>query len=198
MTEAPLNPRTNRETAAQILFETFNVPALYMSIQAVLSLYSSGRTTGVVLDSGDGVSHAVPVYEGFAMPSSIRRIDVAGRDVTEHLQLLLRKGGAVFHTSAEKEIVRQIKEKTTYVALDPRKEEREWSSAHSRKDGKWFDYVLPDGNKLRVGPSPALIVDLSPFSSYAGGSPPPFLLLLGVASTSNLALFVRSWEDDDD
>ena len=122
-----------------------------MSIQAVLSLYSSGRTTGVVLDSGDGVSHAVPVYEGFAMPSSIRRIDVAGRDITEHLQLLLRKGGAVFHTSAEKEIVRQIKEKTTYVALDPRKEEKDWLSAHSRKDGKWLDYVLPDGNKLRVG-----------------------------------------------
>ena len=57
LTEAPLNPRSNRDTAAQILFETFNVPALYTSIQAVLSLYASGRTTGVVLDAGDGVSH---------------------------------------------------------------------------------------------------------------------------------------------
>ncbi|CRK25730.1 hypothetical protein BN1723_019214, partial [Verticillium longisporum] len=126
LTEPPLNPRSNRDIAAQILFETFNVPALHTSIQAVLSLYASGRTTGIVLDSGDGVSHAVPVYEGFAMPSSIRRIDVAGRDVTEYMQTLLRKSGYVFHTSAEKEVVRLIKESVTYVAHDPRKEEKEW------------------------------------------------------------------------
>ncbi|KAH0542340.1 Actin-like protein [Glutinoglossum americanum] len=151
LTEAPLNPRTNRETAAQILFETFNVPALYGSIQAVLSLYASGRTTGIVLDSGDGVSHAVPVYEGFAMPSSIRRIDVAGRDVTEYLQTLLRKSGYVFHTSAEKEVVRQIKEKTGYVALDPRKEEKDWQGPGSKGDGRIVDYKLPDGNVLKVG-----------------------------------------------
>lgn len=149
LTEPPLNPRNNRDTAAQILFETFNVPALYTSIQAVLSLYASGRTTGIVLDSGDGVSHAVPVYEGFAMPNSIRRIDVAGRDVTEHLQTLLRKAGYIFHTSAEKEVVRMIKEKTGYVALDPAKEEREWS-ASSRTDNKSVDYTLPDGQKLKV------------------------------------------------
>jgi len=149
-----LNPRTNRDTAAQILFEQFNIPALYTSIQAVLSLYASGRTTGIVLDSGDGVSHAVPVYEGFAMPSSIRRIDVAGRDVTEHLQLLLRKNGYIFHTSAEKEVVRLIKEKTTYVALDPKKEEKEVLASMSRADAKSVDYILPDGHKLKVGSPP--------------------------------------------
>lgn len=150
LTEPPLNPRSNRETAAQILFETFNVPALYNSIQAVLSLYASGRTTGIVLDAGDGVSHAVPVYEGFAMPSSIRRIDVAGRDVTEYMQLLFRKSGYVFHTSAEKEVVRLIKEKTAYVALDLRKEEKEWSQAGGRPEGKVVEYSLPDGNKIKV------------------------------------------------
>jgi centractin len=147
LTEPPLNPRSNRDTAAQILFETFNVPALYTSIQAVLSLYASGRTTGIVLDSGDGVSHAVPVYEGFAMPSSIRRIDVAGRDVTEYMQTLLRKSGYVFHTSAEKEVVRMIKEKVSYVASDPKREEREWGA---QKGEKVVEYVLPDGNKLKV------------------------------------------------
>ncbi len=83
------------------------------------------------------------------MPNSIRRIDVAGRDVTEHMQTLLRKAGYVFHTSAEKEIVRMIKEKTGYVALDPNKEEKEWSST-VRIDGKSVDYTLPDGNKLKV------------------------------------------------
>ena len=150
LTEPPLNPRENRDTAAQILFETFNVPALYTAVQAVLSLYASGKTTGIVLDAGDGVSHAVPVFQGFAIPNSIRRIDVAGRDVTEHLQQLLRKSGRVFHTSAEKETVKDIKEKTGYVALDPTKEEKEWSGA-ARTDNKSVEYTLPDGHKLKVG-----------------------------------------------
>ncbi|MCJ1357001.1 MAG: Actin-like protein [Icmadophila ericetorum] len=152
LTEPPLNPRSNRDTAAQILFETFNVPALFTSIQAVLSLYASGRTTGIVLDAGDGVSHAVPVYEGFAMPNSIRRIDVAGRDVTEYMQTLLRKSGYVFHTSAEKEVVRQIKEKTSYVAKDPKKEEKDWLVTVGRTDTKVMDYILPDGNRIKIGP----------------------------------------------
>jgi len=144
LTEAPLNPRNNRELAAQMFFETFNVPALFASIQAVLSLYSSGRTTGIVLDSGDGVTHAVPVYEGFALPNAIRRVDIAGRDVTEYLQLLLRKSGYKFTTTAEKEVVRIIKEKTCYVATNPTKEEKD-------TNGKFDDFTLPDGNVVKLG-----------------------------------------------
>ncbi|CAB4389747.1 actin-related protein [Rhizophagus irregularis] len=144
LTEAPLNPRNNRELAAQMFFETFNVPALFASIQAVLSLYSSGRTTGIVLDSGDGVTHAVPVYEGFALPNAIRRVDIAGRDVTEYLQLLLRKSGYKFTTTAEKEVVRIIKEKTCYVATNPAKEEKD-------TNGKFDDFTLPDGNVVKLG-----------------------------------------------
>jgi centractin len=143
LTEAPLNPRSNRDMAAQIFFETFNVPALFTSIQAVLSLYSSGRTTGIVLDSGDGVTHAVPVYEGFSMPNAIRRVDVAGRDVTENLQTHLRKAGYHLHTSAEKELVRVIKEKCCYVALNPSKEEKDIKEHE--------EFKLPDGNTLRLG-----------------------------------------------
>lgn len=145
-----MNPRSNRETAAQILFETFNVPALYTSIQAVLSLYASGRTTGIVLDSGDGVSHAVPVYNGFAIQNSIRRIDVAGRDVTENLQKHLRRAGYVFHTSAEKEIVRIMKEKISYVAVDPIKEEKDFNSRASRTEDLRIEYPLPDGKTIKV------------------------------------------------
>jgi centractin len=110
LTEAPLNPRRNREKAAEIFFETFNVPALYISMQAVLSLYSTGRTTGVVLDSGDGVTHSVPIFEGFALPHSVIRNDIAGREVTKYLKLLLKKEGYNFNTTAEFEIVKGIKE----------------------------------------------------------------------------------------
>ncbi|KAK2175560.1 hypothetical protein NP493_726g01067 [Ridgeia piscesae] len=143
LTEAPLNPRQNREKSAEIFFETFNVPALFISIQAVLSLYATGRTTGVVLDAGDGVTHAVPIYEGFAMPHSVMRVDVAGRDVSKYLQMLLRKEGHKFHTSAEFEIVRTIKERVCYLSLNPQKEE-------TMKTEK-TQYKLPDGSTVEVG-----------------------------------------------
>lgn len=91
LTEAALNPATHREKAAQVFFETFHCPALYFSPQATLSLYATGRTTGVVLDVGDGVAHAAPVYEGLAITHAITRVDVGGRDVTNHLEVMSMK-----------------------------------------------------------------------------------------------------------
>ena len=95
LTEAALNPSSQRGKAAELFFETFAVPAFYVESQAILALYASGRTTGVVLDSGDGVSVAVPVVEGFVIPHAVNRIDIAGRDVTQYLQRLLRKAGSL-------------------------------------------------------------------------------------------------------
>lgn len=148
LTEAPLNPLANREKAAELFFEAMNVPALFFSLQAILSLYASGRTTGVVLDSGDGVTHAVPVYEGFALPHAITRMDLAGRDVTTHLQLLLRRGGHNFNTTSELEIVRQIKEQCCVVAFNPAEQE---ATARQRSLIA-AQYTLPDGSSIEIGP----------------------------------------------
>merc|ERR1712086_825592 len=118
----------------QIMFETFNVPAMYVAIQAVLSLYASGRTTGIVMDSGDGVPHA------------ILRLDLAGRDLAEYMMKILTERGYSFTTTAEREIVRDVKEKLSYIALDFDTEMKEATESSDKEK----TYELPDGNIITV------------------------------------------------
>jgi len=144
LTEPPLNPHANRERMATLAFETLGVPAAYVSMQAVLSLYSVGRTSGMVIDSGDGVTHAVPVYEGYAMPHAISRMDIAGRDVTQYLGRLVtetERGAAIGTSSSRQEILRDMKEKLCHVR----------PSAAAVPPAKASVYELPDGSTLELG-----------------------------------------------
>jgi len=146
LTEPALNPKVNRERLVQIMFDTFYVPALYVSTQAVLSLYASGRTTGVVCDSGDGVTHFVPVFEGYCMPHAVDRINLAGRDLTTFLMKIMGERGSAMKTTAEREIARDIKEKCCYIAEDF---EAEMEKASSSSDCG-ITYEMPDGQIISL------------------------------------------------
>ena len=148
LTEAPKNPKSNREKMIQLMFETFNVPSFYVDIAGVLSLYSFGRTTGIVVESGDGVSQVVPIYEGCTFPHAIMRLNLGGCDVTAwlHETLYERGYGEAFTTTAEKEVVRDIKEKLAYVALDY---DEEMAKAKNSSECD-VSYTLPNGNVITL------------------------------------------------
>jgi actin len=169
LTEAPLNPKVNREKMANIMFNTFRVPGLYVAIQAVLSLYSAGKFTGCVCDSGDGVTHLVPIYDGYSLPHSIMRMDLAGRDLTTYLAKILQESNLKFTTSAELEIVKAIKEKLCYVSLDYTDELKKSQSGQSKDE----EYEMPDGNIIKVGSQrfrcPEILFDPSMIGREFGG-----------------------------
>eukprot|EP00435_Cladocopium_sp_Y103_P018370 s2833_g4.t1 len=143
LTEAALNPRAKREKMTQIMFETFNVPAIYVMSQAALVLYASGRLTGLVMNSGETVSEAVPVYEGYPVAHAILASAVGGRQLTEYMMKLLTERG--YDRSPDREIV----EKLCYIALDFGKETDSASGA-SGLSGLETHYELEDGDEITV------------------------------------------------
>ncbi|KAG8505465.1 Actin-related protein T2 [Galemys pyrenaicus] len=145
MTEPSLNPRETREKMAEVMFEGFSVPAFYLSDQAVLALYASACVTGLVVDSGDGITCTVPIFEGYSLPHAVTKLSLAGRDVTEHLSRLILASGRTFSCALDKALVDDIKEKLCYVALEPEKE------LSRRPEEVAREYRLPDGAVVRIG-----------------------------------------------
>uniref|UniRef100_M1CUA9 Actin n=1 Tax=Solanum tuberosum TaxID=4113 RepID=M1CUA9_SOLTU len=146
LTEVPFNPKVNREKMTEIMFEKFNIPSMYVAIQAVLSLFANGRLTGIVLNSGDGSTHMVPIYEGHALPHAISCLGIGGRDLTYYLWELIREGFAC-NVAIEENIIWRMKETITYVALDF---EQEIEKAKNRSSvDKGFE--LPDGQLFYIG-----------------------------------------------
>jgi len=145
LTEAPLNPKASREKMTQVMFESFNVPATFLQMQAVLALYASGRTTAVVLDSGDGITHTVPIYEGYAMPHSIKKMNFAGQDVTKYLVEILKENDINLSTPAEIDCAQAMKEQLCYVARDFEGELKMFD------DHQFKDFTLPDGHTIGIG-----------------------------------------------
>lgn len=144
LTEPPMNPLKNREKmievssvtlfhqfsatnnalGLQVMFEKYGFDSTYIAIQAVLTLYAQGLISGVVIDSGDGVTHICPVYEEFTLPHLTRRLDIAGRDITRYLIKLLLLRGYAFNHTADFETVRMMKEKLCYIGYDIEMEQR--------------------------------------------------------------------------
>lgn len=168
LTEPPMNPLKNRENMCEAMFEKYNFGGVYVAIQAVLALYAQGTqcnskcifgvlmltgdsciglSSGVVVDSGDGVTHIVPVYESTVLNHLTRRLDVAGRDVTRNLIALLLRRGYALNRTADFETVRQIKEKMCYVSYDLELDQRLSEDTTVLVES----YTLPDGRVIRVG-----------------------------------------------
>ena len=156
LTEPPLNPPENRELTAEIMFETFNVPGLYIAVQAILALAASWtaksvkeRTlTGTVIDSGDGVTHVIPVADGYVIGSCIKHIPLAGRDVTNFIQNMLRERKEPIPPEDLLLVARALKEQHSYTCPDivkefrkydakPEKYFRKFTGQHARTGAEW-------------------------------------------------------------
>lgn len=147
LTEAPLNPRDNRRKMAEIMLEKFCFGGMQCKPQAMLTLHSRGSNTGVVVDSGDGVTHVMCVYEGYVLNHLTRRLNIAGRHVTRHLLSLLQQRGYALNATADFEVVREMKERLCYVAYSFEKEMR----LADNTTVLMSEYQLPDGRVVKLG-----------------------------------------------
>ena len=147
LSEPPLNPKANREKAVQIFFETFNVPSMYMTMDAVLSLNASGRTTGIVVQSSGGVTHTVPIYGGYAQPHAITRLDLSERDLVAYLKKILEDRNYSFTSQADQNAIADMMNQLCYVALDFEQEMQTAATGSSLEKS----YTMPSGQTVTLG-----------------------------------------------
>ena len=165
ITEPILNPRTNREKISQILLDKLGIPAIFFASQPILSLLSTSATTGVVLESGEGVTQTCFVYEGYSIPCSYERYNYGGKDVTEYLKNMLRKRGYNFYNSTEIKLVNDIKEKMCYIENIKRPE---MANIKKSLNKKLIPYYLPDGNYISIGDERILAAEILFNPEYIG------------------------------
>ncbi|XP_063298710.1 actin, cytoskeletal 1A-like isoform X11 [Pelobates fuscus] len=134
------------EKMMAVLFEGLGVPATYVSIQAVLALYSSGKVTGCVVDIGDGLTYTVPIFEGYCLQHAVLRLDLAGRELTSYLMSILNESGLSFISTSEREIVKYVKDRQCYIADEIELEELTRTGMEELEK----EYKLPDGKIITV------------------------------------------------
>lgn len=144
ITEQPFTTRRQRDKICELLFETFDLGAINFAIPSILSLYSTGKTTGVSIDIGDGVCSIAPIFDGFTLPNSIKRINIGGRDVTKQLQIEIMKEGYCLNSSSEFEIVRNLKERLGFINLD------NYNNSNILNNEEFEKFKLPDGKFLKI------------------------------------------------
>lgn len=165
ITEPILNPKSNREKISQILLDKLNIPAIFFASQPILSLLSTSATSGIILESGDGVTQSCFVCEGYSIPCSYERYNYGGKDVTEYLKTMLRKRGYNFYNTSEIKLVNDIKENLCY--LEPGKR-TEYSNVKKSLNRKLIPYYLPDGNFISIGEERILAPEILFNPEYIG------------------------------
>lgn len=113
-----MNPVQNKEGMLELLFEKFGVEKVQYGMQALMSLFAEGMMSAMLLDSGDGVTHCIPVFDGNVITTSFERMELAGRHVTDHLLKLLHRRGYAFNSTSDFELVRELKEKFCFISGD--------------------------------------------------------------------------------
>ena len=137
ITQPIKNIKENKEKIAEIMFESFNIPGLYLADSTLLSLFGTGKFTGMVIDMGDGSTQFSPIYDKKLLEDKCERINIGGKDITKYMRKILNKKGYKFEKESEKRIAREIKEKVCYISL-------------SKDKVKPFEYELPDGNLVNI------------------------------------------------
>lgn len=143
VTEPALTPLVDGQHISEVFFENLGVPTFYLSVQAVLALFAAGFTTGLVLNSGAGITQCVPFFEGYCLPHGVKQLDVAGLDLTSYLMMLLKDDGVMLLRTGDRKIVTDIKESICYVAMN-------YEEEMAKEPGLEKMYTLPNGKTIKL------------------------------------------------